>query len=79
MGVAERTEEMRTLLRALTDRLMRVTAVFPGTHHVEPTPDELAALERRDNVEEPVDGEPGALEDQQHPPSPRLEHGHPKL
>ncbi len=67
------------MLRAFTDRMMRVTAIFPGTHRVEPTPDELAALERHDDVPLPLSERPEELEDQQHPLAPRLEHGHPKL
>jgi hypothetical protein len=77
--VAERTEAVRTAVRAMTDRMMRMTAAFPGTRRGAPRPDELAELERRDDVPFPTAEPEEQLADQQHPLAPRLEHGHPKL
>jgi hypothetical protein len=79
MNVAERTERARTRLRTITDRLMRMTSVFPATRNIEPTPNELAELERRDEVPLPTSEPEEQLDDQQHPLVSRLEHGHPKL
>ncbi len=78
VNVARRTEAARVRVRAITDRLMRMTSVLPRGKRVGPTIGELADRERRD--EAPLPAEPEApLSDQQHPLAPRLERGHPKL